>query len=109
MATLHDVEHGAGSVYLGGSDGVYFVVISSAVVVVVDHGHGRDVSWLGLEMGVENPEPTWYMLKCHGTMSSDGGASWLAGQTSNLARCAISSTGLLWWQDAARFAVLGIA
>jgi hypothetical protein len=117
MAPLHDVEHGARSVYPGNNDGVYVVVTSSAVVVVVDHGHGKDDGepsgwtecWLGLEVSVENPEPAWRMPKRHSTTSADGGASWIAGQTSNLARSAISSTGLLWRQDAAGFAVLGIA
>ncbi len=103
MAPLHDVECGARSVYPSDNDGVYVVVTSSAVVVVVDHGHGKDdgepSGWtecrLGLEMSVENPEPTWRMPKRHGTTSTDGGASWIAGQTSDLARCTFSSTGLL--------------
>jgi hypothetical protein len=42
------------------------------------------------------------------TMNAGGGASVIAGQTSNLARCAISSTGLLWQQGVAGFAMQGI-
>jgi hypothetical protein len=47
----------------------------------------------------------------HDTENVGGGASGavqLAGQTSNSARCAVSSTGVLWWQGVARFAVPGI-
>ncbi len=100
MAPLHDPERGAGAIIPGNNDGVYVDVTSSAVAVV-DHGHGRDVGepsgwmgcWLGLGVGVENPKLTWCTPKHHGTTSADGGASWLAGQTSNLAKCTVPSTG----------------
>jgi hypothetical protein len=86
MAPLHDVERGAGSVNPGDNVGVVYVIVTSSALVVVDHGHGRDVGepsgWtecrLGLEVGVENPGPTRRMPKHHGTTSADGGASWLA-------------------------------
>jgi hypothetical protein len=116
MTPLHDVEHGAGSVNPGNNNGIVYVIVTSSTLVVVDHGHRRDVGdppgWteccLGLEGGIKNPGPTWHMPKHHGTMSADGGASWLAGKTSDLARCAISSTGLWWRQGNAGFAMKGI-
>jgi hypothetical protein len=90
--------------------------MSTSAVIVVGHGCGRDVGdpsgwtecWLGLGVGPENPEPTRRGLKRHNTMSADGGTSRLAGQTSDLASCAIFSTGMWWWQGNAGFAKQGI-
>ena len=115
MAPLHDVERGAGSVNPGNNDDIY-IVLTSTTVSVVDYSHGRDVGeppgwtgcWLGLGVGDEIPKPTWRMSKHLGTTSTDRGTSWLAGQTSNLAKCAVSSTGLWWQRGDAGFAVLGI-
>jgi hypothetical protein len=112
-APLHVVECGASSVDPSNSDGSCNALSFSAVVVV-GHECGRDAGeplrwtecWLGLAVGAKNPKPTRHRPNHHDTKSADGGASGLAGQTSNLARCAISSTGVWWQQGDAGFSVL---
>jgi hypothetical protein len=55
-----------------------------------------------------HPEPTWRTPMCHDTATAGGGISGAvcpARRTSNQARCAVSSTGVLWRQGFARFAM----
>jgi hypothetical protein len=114
MAPLLVVERGATSVKPGNSNGGCNVV-STSVVVLVGHECRRDVVepfewteyWLGLVVGAKNLKWTRRRPKHHNTRSADEGASWLAGQTSDLARCTISSTEVLWRQGDAGFVVPG--
>ncbi len=63
---------------------------------------------MGLKAGTKNSKPTQRRPKGHNTISANRGASGLAGQTSDLARCTISSTGVWWQQGDAGFGVKGI-
>jgi hypothetical protein len=117
-APLQNWEHGAGAFNLG-NDAVVCVVGPSSVVVVAGHDCGRDglipLGWRACRSGWEvvgdHPEPTWRMPMRRDTATAGGGISGAvgtAGQTSDQARCAVSSTGVLWRQGDAGFAMPGI-
>jgi hypothetical protein len=118
VAPLQNREHGADSFDPGDDEDNYFVKPAS-VVVTADHDPGRDdggplgrrVCWLGWEVVGNHPEPTWRTPMRRDTATAGGGVSGAvcpAGQTSDWARCAVSSTGVLWRQGVAGFAVPGI-
>jgi hypothetical protein len=86
---------------------------------MADHDPGRDdggplgrrLCWPGSEVVGDYPKLTGRTPMRHDTKSVGRGASGavqLARRTSNSARCAISSTGVLWRQGVAGFAVPGI-
>jgi hypothetical protein len=88
-------------------------------VVTADHDPGRDdggtlgwrCCWSGWEVVGDHPKPAQRKPMRRDTATAGGGVSGTvgpAGQTSNQARCAISSTGVLWRQGIAGFAVPGI-
>jgi hypothetical protein len=62
----------------------------------------------GLEVVGDHPKPTWRTPMHPDTTNASGGTCFVAGQTSNQARCAVSSTGMLWWQGIAGCAVQDI-
>jgi hypothetical protein len=67
--------------------------------------------WLGLEVVVDHPKPTWHTPMCRNTSNAGGGAAdirRLACQTSKPARGIASSIGWLWPRGVAGFAVQGI-
>jgi hypothetical protein len=116
-APLQNREHGAGAFDLGG-DADVCVVTSSSAVIAAGHGCGRDglkplgrrTFRSGWEVVGDHPEPTWRTPMLRDTTTAGGGASdgaGLAGQTSDSARCAVSSTGLCWRQGGAGLAVQG--
>ena len=118
MAPLQNREHGADAFDLG-DDAVVCVVGPSSAVVAAGHGCGRDgvkpsgrrTFRSGWEVVGDHPEPIWRMPKRRDTATAGGGVSGAvstAGRTSDRARCAVSSTGALWQQGDAGFAVPGI-
>ncbi len=117
-APLCPLEHGAKSSNPCG-DGDEFYAMFASVVVMADHGPGRDDGVLlgrrfcrsGLEVIGNYPKPTMRTLMRCDITTAGGDASGNvepAGQTSDQARCAVSSTGLLWRQCNAGFAMPGI-
>jgi hypothetical protein len=118
MPPLQNREHGANAFDSGEDEDDCFDAPTS-FVVTADHNPGRDdggslgwrFCWSGLEVDGDYPKPTRRTLVRHDTTTGGGGISGIvgpAGQTKDQARCAISSTGLLWQQGVARFAVQGI-
>ncbi len=118
VAPLHPLEHWAKSSNPCGNCNKFYVVFTS-IMVMADHDLGRDdgvllgqrFCWSGLEVIGDYPKPTRCTLMCRNITTAGRDASGNvgpAGQTSNQARCAISSTGLLWQWSNTRFAVLGI-
>ncbi len=117
-APLQNREHGADSFNPGKDEEDCFVKPAS-FVVAADHDPLRDdggrLGWRfcqsGWEVVGDHPEPTRCTPMRRNTATAGGGISGAvgpAGQTSNQARCAVSSTGLLWRQGVAGFAVPGI-
>jgi hypothetical protein len=117
-APLQNQEHGANSFDPGDDEDNCFFEPAS-FVVTADHDPGRDdggplgrrYCWSGWEVVGNHPELTWHTPIRRDTATAGGGVSGAvgpAGQTSDQARCAISSTGLLWRQGVAGFAMLGI-
>ncbi len=117
-APLQNREHGADS-FNSGDDKDDCFVEPASFVVTADHDPGRDdggplgwrFCWSGWEVVGDHPEPTWRTPMHCNTATAGGGISGAvgpAGRTSNQARCAVSSTGLLWRRGVAGFAVLGI-
>ncbi len=116
-APLQNREHRADAFDPGNDEDDCFVEPTS-FVVTADHDPGRDDGGLlgrrfcrsGWEVVGDHPEPTRRTpMRCD-TATAGGdvsGAVGPAGQTSNQARCAVSSTGFLWRRGVARFAVLG--
>jgi hypothetical protein len=117
-APLHPLECGAKS-----SDpciyGNKFYAVFTSVVVMADHEPERDVGgllgrrccWSGLEVIGDYPKQTQRTLMHCDITTAGGDASGNvgpAGQTSDQARCTVSSTGLLLQQGDAGFAVPGI-
>jgi hypothetical protein len=111
-------EHGANSFDPGDDEDNCFVEPAS-FVVMADHDPGRDdggplgrrFCWLGWEVVGNHPKLTRHTPMRRDTTTAGGGVSSAlgpAGQTSNQARCTISSTGLSWRQGVAGFAVPGI-
>jgi hypothetical protein len=93
--------------------------VPASFVVTADHNPGRDdggplgqrFCWSGSEVVGNDPKLTQRTPMHRNITTVDGGASGvegLAGQTSNQARCIVSSTGLLWRQGVVGFAVPGI-
>jgi hypothetical protein len=90
----------------------------ASVMVIADHNPGRDdggiLGWRfcrSLEVIGDYPEPTRRMLMRRDISTAGGDASGNvgpAGQTSDQARCTVSSTGLLSRRGDARFSVPGI-
>ncbi len=118
MAPLQNREHGAGAFNLG-NNAVVCVVGPSSAVVAAGHVCGRDgliplgrrACQSGWEVVGDHPEPIWRTPKRRDTATAGRGVSGAvitAGRTSNQARCAVSSTGVLWQQGNAGFAVPGI-
>jgi hypothetical protein len=106
MTLLQNWEHGADAFNPGNGKDDCFVAPAS-FVVTADHDPRRDDGgplgwrfyWSGLEVVGNYPELTRRTPMRHDTKSVGGGASdvvQLAGQTSDSARCAVSSTGVLW-------------
>ena len=117
-APLQNREHGADAFDPGDNEDDCFVKPAS-FVVTADHDPGRDDGGplgrrfcrSGLEVVNDHAKPTRRTPMRHDTKNVGGGASGavqLAGRTSNSARCAISSTGVLRQQGVAGFAVPGI-
>ncbi len=116
-APLQNPEHGANAFDPGYDKDDCFVKPTS-FVVTADHDLGRDdggpLGWRFCrsewEVVGNHPKPTRCTPMRRNTATAGGGVSGAvgpAGQTSNQARCAISSTGLLWRRGVARIAVLG--
>jgi hypothetical protein len=106
MPSLLNWEHRADA-FNPGDDVDDCFVAPASFMVMADHDPGRDdggplgwrFCWSGLEVVGDYPKPTRHTSMRHNTTTAGGGASGIvgpAGQTSNQARCAISSTGLLW-------------
>jgi hypothetical protein len=117
-APLQNWEHGADAFDPGNNEDDCFVEPAS-FVVTADHDPGRDdggpLCWRfcrsGWEVVGDHPKPTWRTPMHRDTATAGGGVSGAvgpAGQTSDQARCVVSSTGLLWWQGIAGFAVPSI-
>ncbi len=117
-APLQNREHGADSFDPGNDEDNCFVKPAS-FVLTADHNPRRDdrghLGWRfclsGWEVVGNHPEPTRHTPMRRDTATAGGGISGavgLAGQTSNQARCAVSSTRLLWRQGISGFAVPGI-
>jgi hypothetical protein len=117
-APLQNWEHRADA-FNPGNNKDDCAVAPASFVVTADHNPGRDdggplgwrFCWPGSEVVGNYPKPTRRTPMHHDTKNVGGGASGavqLAGQTSDSARCAVSSTRLLWRQGIARFAVPGI-
>ena len=115
---LQNQEHGADAFDLGNDEDDWFIEPAS-FVVMADHNPGRDDGGplgrrffrSGWEVVGDHPEPTRRTPMRRDTATEGGGISGAvgpAGQSSNRARCAVSSTGVLWWQGVAGFAVPGI-
>ncbi len=105
-APLRPPEHGAKSSDPCG-DGVEFYAVFASIVVMADHNPGRDdgvllgwrFCWLGLDAIGNYPKLTMRMPMHRDITTAGGDTSGNVGpdgQTSNQARCAFSSTGLLW-------------
>ncbi len=116
-APLQNREHGADA-FNPGNDEDDCIVEPASFVVTADHDPGRDdggplgrrFCWSGWEVVGNHPEPTWRTPMHRDTATTGGGVSGAvgpAGRTSNRARCAVSSTGLLWRRGVAGFAMLG--
>jgi hypothetical protein len=101
---LQNREHGANAFDPSNNKDNCFVSTAS-IVVPTDQIPGRDdrgplgwrCCWSRLEVVNNHPEPTLCTPMRRNTMPAGGGASdvaGLAGQTSNSARCAVSSTRL---------------
>jgi hypothetical protein len=114
---LQNREHRTDAFDLGNDKDDCFIEPAS-FVVMADHDPGRDdggpLGWrfcrLGLVVVGNHPKPVWHTPMHRGTATAGGGVSGTvgpAGQTSDQARCAVSSTGSLWRQGVAGFAVLG--
>ncbi len=112
-----NLEHEANAFDLGNNEDDSYDVPAS-FMVTADHDPGRDDGgplgwrscWSGLVVVYDHPEPTWRTPMRRDTATAGGGVSGTvgpAGQTSNQARCAVSSTGLLWRQGVTGFAVPG--
>ncbi len=110
MTLLQNWEHGTDAFDQDDDEDNCFVAPAS-FMVMADHNPRRDdrgplgqrFCQLGLEVVGNYPKPTSCTPMCHDTNNVGGGTSdvvQLAGQTSNSARCAISSTGMLWWHGA---------
>ncbi len=117
-APLQNREHGADSFNPGKDEGDYFVEPAS-IVVTANYDPGRDDGGalgrrdcrLGWEVISNHPKPTWRTPMRRNTVTAGGGVSGAVcptGQTSDQARCAVSSTAVLWRQGVAGFAVPGI-
>ncbi len=117
-APLQNREHGANSFDPGDDKDDCFVEPAS-FVVTADHDPGRDdrgplgrrFCGSGWEVVGGHPKPTWRTPMHQDTATAGGGISGAvgpAGQTSDQARCAVSSTGMLWWRGVAWFAMPGI-
>jgi hypothetical protein len=118
VAPLLNWEHGVDTFDPGNDEDNCFAVPAS-FVVKADNDPGRDDGGplgrrfcrLGSEVDGNYPKPTRHMPMHHDTTTVGRGTSGiegLTGQTSNRARCAVSSIGLLWQQGIAEFAVQGI-
>jgi hypothetical protein len=116
-APLQNREHGADAFDPGDEEDDCFVEPASSMETA-DHDPGRDdggpLGWRFCQSGWEvvgnHPEPTRRTPMRRDTATAGGGVSGAvgpAGRTSDRARCAISSTGLLWRRGIAGFAVLG--
>jgi hypothetical protein len=114
---LQNWEHGANAFDPGDNKDDCFVEPAS-FVVTADHDPGRDdggplgrrFCQSGWEAVGNHPELTWHKRMHCDTATAGGGVSGAvgpAGLTSDRARCAVSSTGLLWRRGVAGFAVLG--
>ncbi len=117
-APLQNREHGANAFDPGNNEVDCFVELAS-FVVTADHNLGRDD---GGPLGRRFCRSGWEVVGNHheltrrtpmrrDTATAGGGVSGAvgpAGQTSNQTRCAVSSTGVLWRQGVAWFAVPGI-
>ncbi len=117
-APLQNREHGADAFDPGDNKDDCFVE-PTCFVVTADHDPGRDdggplgqrFCWLGWEVVGNHPKPTWRTPMRRDTATAGRGVSGAvgpAGRTSDRARCAVSSTGLLWRQGVAGTAVPGI-
>jgi hypothetical protein len=117
-APLQNREHGADSFDPGDNEDDCFVETTS-FVGTADHDPGRDdrgplgrrFCRSGWEVFGNHPKLTRRTPMPRDTATAGGSVSGSvrpAGQTSNQARCAASSTRLLWWQGIAEFAVPGI-
>jgi hypothetical protein len=117
-APLQNREHMADSFNPGDDEDGCFVKPAS-FVVTADHDPGRDdggplgqrFCWSGWEVVGDHPEPTRCTPMHRDTATAGRGVSGAvrpAGQTSNQARCAVSSTVLLRWGGVAGFAMPGI-
>jgi hypothetical protein len=117
LQNLQNLEHEADAFNLGDDEDDWFVKPAS-FVVTADHNPGRDdrgplgrrFCWSGWEVVGNHPKPTRHTPMRHNTATAGGGVSGAvgpAGGTSDQARCTASSTGLLWRQGVAGFAVLG--
>jgi hypothetical protein len=115
---LQNREHRAGSFDPGDNEDDCFVKPAS-FVVTADHDPGRDdrgplgrrFCRSGWEVVGDHPEPTRRTPMRRDTATADGGISGTvgpAGRTIDRARCAVSSTGVLWRQGITGFAVPGI-
>jgi hypothetical protein len=118
VAPLQNREHGADSFDPGNDEDDCFVKPAS-FVVTADHDPGRDdggplgrrFCWSWWEVVGDHPKPTRHTPMRRDTATAGGGVSGAvgpAGRTSDQARCAVSSTGLLWRRGVTRFAVPGI-
>ena len=117
-APLRPPERGAKSSNPCG-DGDEFFTMFASIMVMADHDPGRDDGgpmgrrffWAGWEVVGNPPGPSRRTPMRRDTATVGRGVSGAvgpAGQTSNQARCAVSSTGVLWRQGIARFSVPGI-
>ncbi len=117
-APLQNREHGADSFNPDNNENDCFVKPAS-FMVMADHYPGRDdggplgwrICWSWWEVVGNHPKPTRRTPMRRDTATAGGGVSGTvgpAGITSNQARCAASSTGVLLQQGIAGFAVLGI-
>ncbi len=117
-APLQNWEHGADSFDPGDDEDDCFVEPAS-FVVTADHDPGRDDGgplgrrffWAGWEVVGNPPGPSRRTPMRRDTAIAGGGISGAvrpAGQTSDRARFAVSSTGVLWRQGVAGFALPGI-
>ena len=78
MFPLRYLEHEAYSFNPGDVEDALFVMPSS-IVVMADHGPGRDVGvpwgrrfcWSGSEVAKDHPKLTWCMSICRNTMPGD--------------------------------------
>ncbi len=117
LQNLQNLEHKANAFDLGKDKDNWFVKPAS-FVVMADHNPGRDdggpLGWRFCQSGWEvvgnHPKPTRRTPMRRDIATAGRGVSGTvgpAGQTSDQARCAVSSTGLLWRQGVAGFAMLG--